>query len=386
VKSFFLRGFLIKILKEVEKMGALVFSEKLLPDDNCNYLNSNDLNEESRGSRDFIPRSFNYLGGLQDLDERRLEYRSYKKALQVLSFSTGVYTLLSAFSFLPDRKWVRCLGGAILFKELVSASIKRWVYFGSMLSKLSIIKEELRNDRLKLLGKFDGFEISLYNKNKKRIDAVYFKSPSAKVKAPTVLFCNSNSGFYELNEEWIKQYLKNGVNVFTFNYPGYADSESYPSHRNCFLATEIALRYLKDGIGLRNEQMLAHGHSLGGPHAAYVASKYPGVHLCVDRSFYQLNELVGATYGGEVMGHLFSFFTDFFNLETKKYYKETKGNKWVIQVLGNKDKVIPSNQGMALYAEKVVWHHLNFINAHSDHLSEVEYKEHFNFVQEALKA
>ena len=69
-----------------------------------------------------------------------------------------------------------------------------------MISKLSIIKEELKNDRLKLLEKFNGLEVSLYNKDKKRIDAVYFKSPTGKIKAPTVLFCNSNSGFYELNE------------------------------------------------------------------------------------------------------------------------------------------------------------------------------------------
>lgn len=348
---------------------------------NLSDLSSSDkLNDEEA----LVPRYYRYLGGVNDLDKTRFHYKCYKKSLSVLTLFAASYAIVGRFFSLPSKKWMQIAAGIVISKELLSLSIKRWVYFGSLISRFSVITEQLQQERLRLLKRYNGLEVSLYNADNKRIDAAYFKADKAKVKGPTVLFCNSNSGFYELNEEWIREYLKRGINVFTFNYPGYAESESYPSHRNCFLATKIALMYLKRGIGLKHKEILVHGHSLGGPHAAYAASKFKGIHLCVDRSFCQLNHLIGATYGGELVRYLFSFLTDHFNLDTRAYYERTKGKKWVIQVLGNKDKTIPSHQGMAKHAKEVVWHHLNFTNAHRDHLNQQEYEQHFELVEEAF--
>lgn len=334
---------------------------------------------------ELIPRSFYYKKGIDELDLVRPKYKLYKRVLNWTFLASSIYNTAAYLELLPNSKTIRAISVCLAVKEVVSRMIKYWTYFGSVISFFSVFKDQIHTDKIRLIEQLDGKEISLYNDRDERIDAMYFKAPGKTVKGPTILFCNSNAGFLELNGEWVRQYLSRGYNILTFNYPGYAESEGAPSHRACFMAAEVAYQYLHTALEVKNENLLVHGHSIGGPHAAFVASSHPGVHLVVDRSFSDLAAVVRATYGGSLGETLFSLFTDFFNLPTDAYYQKVTGKKWVIQALGNRDKTIPLEVSMAMKAGDIIWHEHNLSDAHKDHLSYSEYKAHFKRVQKAFE-
>jgi hypothetical protein len=55
---------------------------------------------------------------------------------------------------------------------------------------------------------------------------------------PTMIFCNPNAGYAEIfqyQSDWLEYYVKNGINVFVWNYRGYSLSEGVPSPKVKFL-------------------------------------------------------------------------------------------------------------------------------------------------------
>lgn len=105
-----------------------------------------------------------------------------------------------------------------------------------------------------------------------------------------MLFCNPNAGFYEFafyQSEWFEFYMRAGINLMMWNYPGYGRTKGPPSMSKIFKAGETIISYLRSK---KNAQIIGvHGESLGGCIATYLANKCSLNFLFADRTFSSLS-------------------------------------------------------------------------------------------------
>ena len=69
------------------------------------------------------------------------------------------------------------------------------------------------------------------------------------LKYPTVIIFNQNAQTYQQqvhapNCFWLKYFLQNNFNVFTWNYRNYGRSEGHPDPYNCLHDSESILRFV----------------------------------------------------------------------------------------------------------------------------------------------
>jgi len=133
------------------------------------------------------------------------------------------------------------------------------------------------------------------------LDGVFIKAENEEDEGlvPTVVFCNSNVGYYEypvgIQDQWINFYLNNRINVFLWNYRGYGRSEGSPTAINVVEDTEAVLHFLKEMKNAGN--IILHGEYLGGTVAANVAAKKGCQVLFADRAFSNLGVITEVGVG-----------------------------------------------------------------------------------------
>jgi len=125
----------------------------------------------------------------------------------------------------------------------------------------------------------------------------------------TMIFCQPNAGYYEAmlqDSEWIDFYLENGLNVFLWNYRGFARSTGTPNPDLIRRDGESVVDYLRQELGVK--KIGVHGQSLGGLVATHLA-KHKGLdYLCADRTFSELANIAELTYG-RIAGALYRLIT-----------------------------------------------------------------------------
>jgi Chlamydia CHLPS protein (DUF818) len=113
-----------------------------------------------------------------------------------------------------------------------------------------------------------------------------------------MLFCNPNAGFYEFSfyqSEWFELYMRLGINLFMWNYPGYGRTRGPPSMKKIMKDGEYLVSYLRE---VRNVKLIGvHGESLGGCVATYLANKCNLNFLFADRTFASLSEAAFFNFG-----------------------------------------------------------------------------------------
>lgn len=113
-----------------------------------------------------------------------------------------------------------------------------------------------------------------------------------------MLMCNPNAGYYEYSyfqTEWLEFYLSNGINVFMWNYRGYGRTSGKPSLARIMKDGENIVNYLRT---IKQVSKLgAHGESLGGCIATYLARECSLNFLCADRTFASLSEAALFNFG-----------------------------------------------------------------------------------------
>eukprot|EP00041_Stephanoeca_diplocostata_P035283 m.1237475 g.1237475 ORF g.1237475 m.1237475 type:complete len:397 (-) comp24669_c0_seq8:3482-4672(-) len=109
-----------------------------------------------------------------------------------------------------------------------------------------------------------------------------------------ILWLNANGVVYEQNLEFALEYATRlQANILVFNYRGVGESTGWPSTADD-LADDArsALRVLLSKYGATEENIVLHGHSMGGGTIARVVRDYPRVRRINDRSFRTLAEEV----------------------------------------------------------------------------------------------
>ena len=90
-----------------------------------------------------------------------------------------------------------------------------------------------------------------------------------------ILVCHGNGGNLSHRGRMMADLSKaTGLPVLIFDYPGYGKSEGTPSERGCYDAGAAAVTWLSDR-GVRSENVVILGESLGGGVATEVAAKFP---------------------------------------------------------------------------------------------------------------
>lgn len=198
-----------------------------------------------------------------------------------------------------------------LFKTLlflITRPIALFLIYPGSLAFLNDI-DALQESEQELL-KSGGQALVLETEDHRKIEAMYFTQEDAKA---TVLFCLGNQMFLQNSNLFVDFYRKEGFNVLVFNYGGFGKSEGYPSTEKTFLDAEAAYSYLKEQKQALDEKIIAHGFSLGGGPASYLAAKYP-IHLVLDRSYAR----IGNATKLPVLGYLANFLYPYNNQEKIK--------------------------------------------------------------------
>jgi len=228
-----------------------------------------------------------------------------------------------------------------------------------------------------LLSKFCGEEITLKTPDGIVLDGMFIRcrkdDADVSRNSPTIIHFNGNGERFECSSLYLnvdaeqeienrklkysfsepvsnlRNYLNLGFNVFLFNYRGVARSQGRATSEGLVLDGETAFQFVHQHLGVPKEHILLFGHSLGGAIAAHVAVKYPGTHLCSDRSFSSLDKVVYFLFYPSFFSWIASQFIKSlgWNLNSADLWEKIKGKKWI--VYHPADKLIPF-QASLLYS------------------------------------
>ncbi|XP_052198113.1 uncharacterized protein LOC127804998 isoform X2 [Diospyros lotus] len=121
--------------------------------------------------------------------------------------------------------------------------------------------------------------LKLATKRGTQIVAVYMKNPAASL---TVLYSHGNAAdlgqMYELFSE-LSIHLR--VNLMGYDYSGYGQSTGKPSEQNTYADIEAAFRCLEQTYGVKEEDVILYGQSVGSGPTLDLASRLPRLRAVV---------------------------------------------------------------------------------------------------------
>lgn len=121
--------------------------------------------------------------------------------------------------------------------------------------------------------------LKLCTKQRNEIVAVYLKNPSATL---TLLYSHGNAAdlgqMYELFHE-LSLHLR--VNLMGYDYSGYGQSSGKPSEQNTYADIEAAYKCLGDIYGVKEEDVILYGQSVGSGPTLDLASRKPSLRAVV---------------------------------------------------------------------------------------------------------
>lgn len=170
-----------------------------------------------------------------------------------------------------------------------------------------------------------------------RLHAWFF---TAGEKAPALVWFHGNGGNLTDRAEMAAELARRGVSVFLFDWRGYGKSEGRPTENGLFrdslAAWDTAAKLAPDAA------MCGYGESLGGPYAAYVATKRKVACVVIENSFPSLRALGNALYSPIPLGWAAPA-----ALPTARWLNAAQVP--VLVMHGKRDQVISYQLGVALY-------------------------------------
>lgn len=109
----------------------------------------------------------------------------------------------------------------------------------------------------------------------------------AKPGQPTLLYFHGNGGALEVRRERMAKYLARGRGVLMMAYRGYSGSTGEPSETSLVADAKLAYQALIED-GLKPEEIILYGESLGAAVAVQVASELPVRGVVLDSPFNSL--------------------------------------------------------------------------------------------------
>lgn len=101
----------------------------------------------------------------------------------------------------------------------------------------------------------------------------------------TVLYTHGNAEDLGQVAFFLAWYAELGVSVVSWDYRGYGQSSGKASVRACYRDAETVFNYLHNERGIRPEQILLHGRSVGAVPAVYLAARHDTAGLVIESGF-----------------------------------------------------------------------------------------------------
>lgn len=167
-----------------------------------------------------------------------------------------------------------------------------------------------------------------------------------------VIRFNGNGQFYELSiEESLELANHLQANMLLFNYRGVGESQGRPvKAEDLVMDGEACVQYLLSK-GVKEENILIYGLSLGGGVGTQVVKLHEKMGLINDRSFSSLSTVIRALLGSGFLAKLAPALG--WELDSEKTFAEIKNKKMI--VFHKNDGVIPYHQAALykLYKQKI---------------------------------
>ncbi|CUI15778.1 hypothetical protein PNK_0140 [Candidatus Protochlamydia naegleriophila] len=162
---------------------------------------------------------------------------------------------------------------------------------------------------------------------------------------PTALICPGSGMSYAAYKGLAASYLLRGIDVMMVDVRGYGKSGGSPTAYKTKLDVETAYQYLSRELGIKNEDMIVHGHCLGGGPASDLAARRKGVNLILDRTFAEYREVARERFPiiKKLVHHILPSIVDYNNAAN---LNRVQGHIGIVMAIH--DTVIHSSQIMKL--------------------------------------
>lgn len=121
--------------------------------------------------------------------------------------------------------------------------------------------------------------LKLETKRGNQVVAVYFKNPAASL---TVLYSHGNAAdLGQMYDLFCELSLHLRVNLMGYDYSGYGQSTGKPTEQNTYADIEAAYRCLEEKYGVKEEDVILYGQSVGSGPALDLATRLPKLRAVV---------------------------------------------------------------------------------------------------------
>ncbi|KAL5726471.1 hypothetical protein ACHQM5_009556 [Ranunculus cassubicifolius] len=121
--------------------------------------------------------------------------------------------------------------------------------------------------------------LKLQTRRGNEIVAVHLKHPKA---SSTILYSHGNAAdLGQMFELFVELSLRLRVNLMGYDYSGYGQSTGKPSEYNTYADIEAAYKCLKDQYGVKDEELILYGQSVGSGPTLDLASRLPNLRAVV---------------------------------------------------------------------------------------------------------
>jgi fermentation-respiration switch protein FrsA (DUF1100 family) len=181
-------------------------------------------------------------------------------------------------------------------------------------------------------------DVYIEAEDKVKINGWFIPAPDNRY---TVLFCHGNGGNIAGRLDKIMLLRNIGASVFIIDYRGYGRSQGRPCERGVYADARAAYDYLVNGRGLKPEQIVLYGESLGGGVAVELASRLEVRALILEGAFSSIRDI------GRKLYPFLSLF-----LTSNKFNSLAKIGKITVPKLfihSRTDEIVPFSLGQKLY-------------------------------------
>lgn len=138
-----------------------------------------------------------------------------------------------------------------------------------------------------------GKNIDFSSKNGRRLNGWYFKQSESRF---TILFNHGNAGTIENRVSICTLLLKAGYSVFLYDYQGYGYSDGFATIEGVIEDSVSAFDYLVSTQGLKPEQIVVYGESLGVSVSCHLSDQRKCAALILQSGFSSLKAIAGHKY------------------------------------------------------------------------------------------
>ena len=173
----------------------------------------------------------------------------------------------------------------------------------------------------------------------KRLHGWFFPLEQA---SPTLLFCHGNAGNISHRLDNVDRLLKEGLQVFIFDYRGYGRSEGRPSEQGIYKDGLAAYEYLVEKEGFAPHDIVLFGRSLGAAVAIEVASKREVRSVILESAFTSTKDMAKSIA-------LFALFSPFLPAHYNNLEKIGRVTVPKLIIHGVEDDLVPFHMAKTLY-------------------------------------